>query len=276
MARFKKIVSFVLIMAVMITGSMAMASQTVSAAEQQVASTSAVTKVTTKTTNKSVKMKSKAKVSKVTTKITTKKSSKVISKTSEKKVKQDKTVKTTVKTTFKKNSRTKYIKTTVKTTTKTTTTKYKKETIASIRKAVPKDALNAFDQLGFTIKINGKLDTDGVFSTKSHMIQLKTAKTGVLLHEMGHFISCLKGKAADSQEFKAIYKAEKNKYTGSNKKYVTSTDDEYYAESYRDYIERPATLKKERPRTYTYMKNNAHNITQAEIDAMRELYGSKW
>ncbi len=280
MSSLKKIVTAVLIIAVLVTGSMAVSVETVSAAsDPQVASTKVVTKTTTKTTNKSVKMKSKASKSKVATKITTKKTSKVISKTEEQKVTQDKTVKTTEKTTYTKNSKIKKVKTTVKTTTKTTTVTYKKseeQEIREIRKKVPKDAISAFDQLGFKISINKNLNSTGVFSTEDHAIQLRYASAGVLLHEMGHFISCLQGKTADSEEFIDIYKAEKDKYTGSNKKYVTATNDEYFAESYRDYVEKPGDLKKERPQTYKYMDEHAHDITQEYIDDMKVVYGSGW
>lgn len=276
METFKRIVSVFLIVTIMITGVVTVSSVPAHASVSHDPTTKVVTKVSTKATNNSVKMKSKAKVSKVTTVTTTKKTSKVISKTAEKKVTENKTVKKVVKTTLTKKSNIKKIKTTVTTTIKTSTTTYKQETVNSIKKKVPANVMNAFNELGFTININSKLPNAGNFSTSKHCIQLKTANSSHLLHEMGHFLSCLKDNAAKSDEFVYIYKSEKDKYKGSNKEYIISTNDEYFAESYRDYVENPSKLKKERPKTYTYINKTAAVITPEDISRTKQKYSWAW
>lgn len=278
---FKRIISVLVIVMMITAGVFAAGTQPVSAASSSSGSTvKAVTKVSTKTTNKSVKLKQKAKKSQVVTKTTTKKTKKVLSNTEKKKVVEEKTVKTTTKSTYTKKSKVKKVKTTVKITTKTTTTTYKVKTDAEklkeISKAVPSVLMSAFNKLGFTVKINSKLSTAGNFSTSKHSIQLKTANADHLLHEMGHFLSCLKGNAAQTADFVKIYNVEKGKYSGSNKKYVTSTSDEYFAESYRDYVKQSAALKKQRPQTYNYIKNAVSNISQQDIDSMYQRYSWAW
>ena len=278
---FKRIISVLIIMVVIAAGVFTAGAQQVSAASSSSGSTiKAVTKVSTKTTNKSVKMKEKAKKSRVVTKTTTKKIKKVLSNNEKKKVVEEKTIKTTSKSEYTKKSRIKKVKTTVKTTTKTTTTTYKvksdAEKVREIKKAVPSGVMSAFNELGFTIKLNKSLSTAGNFSTSKHQIQLKTADADHLLHEMGHFLSCLKGSAAQTNEFAKIYKAERSKYAGSNKKYVTSTSDEYFAESYRDYVKQPSSLKKQRPKTYNYIKSITSAISQDDIDSMYQKYSWAW
>lgn len=284
METFKRIVSLVLVCVLMLAGAAAAGTQTaVAATDKAQGTTKVVTKVTAKTTNKSVKMKTAAKQNKVTTKITTKKSSKVLCDTNEKKVVEAKTIKTTVKTTYKKKSKIKKIRTTVKITTKTTTTVYSieekqkdEEIIQEGRDKVTPSVMSAFDELGFEIKVNKELDSSGTFSTDRHDIELKTVTCGVLLHEMGHFLDCLKHHAAETDEFEGIYTSEKNIYTGSNKKYVTSTKYEYFAESYRNYVENPAKLMKERPDTYAYIDSLVKSVSQTDIDYMKAAYGWAW
>lgn len=306
MKKISRIVSVLMIAVMMMTCVGAVTTANVSAATTSQQSTKVATKTTTKTTNKTVKMKKKAKKSKVQTKKQTKTKTKTTN-SSSKKVVVKTTTQTITKTTFKKKSKIKKIKTTVKTTVKTTTTIKDTTTAASentsvnntaaatenkestvtenskvsasiedIRKAVPSDLLNAFDELGFTITINSSVSYQGVFSTKRHLIELRSASSGVLLHEMGHFLAILKNNVDKTDEWKAIYADEKSSYTGSNKAYVTSTCSEYFAESYRDYVEKPSTLKKERPNTYAYVKEAAKNITQDDIDRTYRMYGWAW
>lgn len=295
MKRISRIVSVFLIAIMMATCIGAVTTANVSAATASQETTKVTTKTTTKTTTKKVKMKAKAKKSKTQTKKQTKTTTKTTT-SSLKKVVTKTTKLTTTKTTLKKKSKIKTIKTTVKTTVKTTTTtkntntsstnasstssgtteSVKTPSIDEIRKAVPSNLLNAFDQLKFTITINSSVSYDGVFSTKNHHIELKKADADVLLHEMGHFLSALKCNADDTEEFKAIYKKEKANYQGSNKTYVISTNSEYFAESYKDYVKDPNALKKSRPETYAYVKNMAESITQADIDQAYNRYSWAW
>ena len=106
---------------------------------------------------------------------------------------------------------------------------------SDIKGHVDSKVYDAFVNLGFELKINSKLATTGVFSTKNHNIQLKRGQSSYLLHELGHFVSALKGrngkKIDQSSEFTRIYNEEKSAYVGNNKAYVTQDAAEYFAES---------------------------------------------
>lgn len=224
-----------------------------------------VSKTTTKTTvkksTKSKRLKKKAKRSKTSTKKRTKRNTST-KKYSSKTVKTQKTVLTTTKTITKRKSKKQKIQTTVKTTIRTTTTTRKttpaaKSRVVKIRSIAPRaDAgiLSAFEKGGFKVVINPRVSYSGVFRTASKTIELKSANT-VVYHELGHFVSYRTGRADSTSEFKSIYNAEKKKYTASNKAYVLQSYGEYFAESFKNYTENPSKLKKERPRTYAYVKS---------------------
>lgn len=226
---------------------------------------STISKTTTKTSvkryTKKKKLKKKAKKNKTTTKKKTKRSTST-KKSGSKTIKTQKTVVTTTKTISKKRSKIQRVEITEKTTIKTTTTTPKTSAamptsgIADVRSLAPKikkEILDAFENGGYKVVINPKVSYSGVFRSASKEIELKTANA-VIYHEMGHFVSFKSGRADSTAEFKEIYKAEKGKYTASNKAYVTQTSGEYFAESFKNYTENPSKLKKERPKTYAYIK----------------------
>lgn len=139
---------------------------------------------------------------------------------------------------------------------------------------------NAFNELGFTFKIDSQLKTTGVFSIQNHWIKLKNGRSAYLLHELGHFVSCLKGKNGSkidtSSEFVRIYNTEKNNYVGYNKGYVTRTSSEFFAEAFRDYTDNPIILKKCCPQTYAYMEKMVNSISANDIVNFRNRYGWCW
>lgn len=259
-------------------------------------------KKSTKTTTKKKKLKKAAKKSKTTTK---KKTSK---KTSSKKTASvqtitETTVQTTQKTTTKKKSKVQTIKTTVVTTVKTTETDLGTTTsnssnssssnavanntavatsgfaisnFSDIKGHVDSKVYNAFVDLGFGFKINSSLGTTGVFSVENHNIQLKRGQSSYLLHELGHFVAALKGRADKTSEFANIYNAEKSAYVGNNKAYVTQDAGEYFAESFRDYTENAAALKSQRPKTYSYINGLVSSISDKDVKTFYTAYGWYW
>ncbi len=80
--------------------------------------------------------------------------------------------------------------------------------------------VNAFVELGFTVKYNKNLGYAGVFSVADHAIHLKTRNKTNTLHEMGHFVSRLQNGADETSEFVKIYKSEKKKSTTAHKKVI--------------------------------------------------------
>lgn len=213
--------------------------------------------------------------------------------------------KSTKKTSTKKKSKVQTIRTTVVTTVKTTTQTFGTTTTTTTNNAasvgastavsssgfaiskfsdikghVDSKVYDAFVNLGFEFKINSALATTGVFSTKNHNIQLKRGQSSYLLHELGHFVSALKGrngkKIDQSSEFTRIYNEEKSAYVGNNKAYVTQDTAEYFAESFRDYTENPSALKSQRPETYSYISQMVSSLSSSDVKAFRNAYGWYW
>ena len=202
---------------------------------------------------------------------------------------------TTVKTSTKKKSKIKTIETTIVTTVKTTriTTSspatgtgttggsgFSISKFTDVKGHINPKLYNAFITLGFQFKINPSLSTTGVFSVQQHNIQLKTGRSSYLYHELGHFLSILKGRGGKhidkSSEFISIFNAEKSAYRGNNKAYVTQDTGEYFAESFCDYTENPSVLKQQRPKTYNYINNMVNSISGNDITAFRNTYEWIW
>ena len=115
---------------------------------------------------------------------------------------------------------------------------------------------------------------------QQHNIQLKTGRSSYLYHELGHFLSILKGRGGkyidNSSEFISIFNAEKSAYRGNNKAYVTQDAAEYFAESFRDYTENPSALKSQRPKTYSYISQMVSSLSSSDVKAFRNAYGWYW
>lgn len=253
-------------------------------------------KVTVKTSKKTTTKKKKLKKAAKKTKTTTKK--KTSKKTSTKKSASvqtvtETTVQTTQKTSTKKKSKVQTVQTTVVTTVKTTETNLgittsKSNNAASVTSGfaindfsdikghVDSRVYNAFVNLGFGFKVNSKLGTTGVFSVRNHNIQLKRGQSSYLLHELGHFVAALKGRADQTSEFKKIYNTEKNAYVGNNKAYVTQDAGEYFAESFCDYTENASALKSQRPQTYNYINGLVNSISDKDVSDFYNAYGWYW
>lgn len=244
-------------------------------------------KKSTKTTTKKKTLKKAAKKTKTTTKKKTSKK-KSTKKTATKKKSKVQTIRTTVVTTVKTTTQT--FGTTTTTTTNNAASVGASTAVSSsgfaiskfsdIKGHVDSKVYDAFVNLGFEFKINSALATTGVFSTKNHNIQLKRGQSSYLLHELGHFVSALKGrngkKIDQSSEFTRIYNEEKSAYVGNNKAYVTQDTAEYFAESFRDYTENPSALKSQRPETYSYISKMVSSLSSSDVKAFRNAYGWYW
>lgn len=218
---------------------------------------------------------------KVTTKKTTKRRTTTSQNHSRRKVVNTKVVKTQ-KDYDKKGSKKRTIKTVVQTTIKTTTVELSQmsgvsgTTLRTLGSQADAKILNAFEDLKFKMVIDKNAEATGVFSVKSHKIALQSARSSVLLHELGHFANFLAGDKVGTSEWKSIYNAEKNKYDGYNKAYAIKSASEYFAESYKDYKEHPAALRSKRPRTYQFVKSTIDGITDSDVQNIKDTYGEYW
>lgn len=218
---------------------------------------------------------------KVTTKKTTKRRTTTSQNHSRRKVVNTKVVKTQ-KDYDKKGSKKRTIKTVVQTTTKTTTVELSQmsgvsgTTLRTLGSQADGKILNAFEDLKFKMVIDKNAEATGVFSVKSHKIALQSARSSVLLHELGHFANFLAGDKVGTSQWKSIYNAEKDKYDGYNKAYAIKSASEYFAESYKDYKEHPSALRSKRPRTYQFVKSTIDGITDSDVQNIKDTYGEYW
>jgi hypothetical protein len=248
------------------------------------------TKVTTtsKTTKTTKKVKLKTKSKKTYSK---KSAAKKNTKTSKKKTKAATTTTKTVTTTqmtssFKKGSNINTQVTTKKVTTTTTvvaaatavkTTAAEKTTVA-LSNAAPKltsNVASAYTALNFKIIIDPSVSYSGLFDARSQTITLKTLDDTVY-HELGHFLAFVAGNIDTTSAFQSIYAQEQSKYTAFNKAYVLQNASEYFAESYKNYIQDPAALKASRPQTYAVIEQALAYVTDAQVAKLKLVYGSIW
>ena len=210
---------------------------------------------------------------KVTTKKTTKRRTTTSQNHSRRKVVNTKVVKTQ-KDYDKKGSKKRTIKTT--TVELSQMSGVSGTTLRTLGSQADGKILNAFEDLKFKMVIDKNAEATGVFSVKSHKIALQSARSSVLLHELGHFANFLAGDKVGTSQWKSIYNAEKNKYDGYNKAYATQNAAEYFAESVKDYMLNGAALSSQRPNTYKAIQSALNTVTTARADAILKAYSSIW
>lgn len=152
------------------------------------------------------------------------------------------------------------------------------EGTSAIRTAAPKAdnaLLEAFDELGFTFKVDASYKYTGVFDARTRVIILRYNDDNVY-HELGHFLAFVAGNYDVSSAFKDVYNREKSLYTGRNQAYILKNSSEYFAESYRDYVLNKSELKSQRPLTYGAIETALGRVTDIQIDKIRNYYSGIW
>ena len=210
-------------------------------------------------------------------------------------------VQTTLVSATKKSSNIKTETTTIETTIKTTTTnkpqttaakttttassasgnKMQTVTTVNVRSGAPKadaSVLSAFEKLGFKVEVNPSVSYSGYFSVQSHNITLKRSSGDTLYHELGHFVGWLAGNADTSSEFTAIYNKEKGALKSANYQYLTQNSSEYFAESYKEYVLSPQSLKSARPQTYAFVQKAVNAAAKQNLEGIKQAYtlGGIW
>jgi hypothetical protein len=158
----------------------------------------------------------------------------------------------------------------------TTTTTPSSSEISTLKNSVTPALASAFDQLQFKIVINPNSTYLGYFSTSKHSIELRSVSISTFRHEMGHFLDVLKNMPSRSTTFAGIYAKEKSLYSGSNAAYITSNAQEYFAQSYRNYLENASLLKAERPETYAFVVSQITSISSTDITRTYNQYSWSW
>lgn len=157
-----------------------------------------------------------------------------------------------------------------------TTTSPSAGDLATLKNSVTPALASAFDQLAFAIVINPNSTYLGYFSTSKHSIEMRSVSISTFRHEMGHFLDVLKNMPSRSTDFAGIYAREKSLYTGTNAAYITSNAQEYFAQSYRNYLEDASKLMAERPETYAFVVSQINSISSSDISRTYSQYSWAW
>lgn len=203
--------------------------------------------------SKTAKKKAKSSYKSISKQVSTKKS------TTYNKYRICKTTTTTVTTTksFKKGSK----KYTVqkKTVQKVRTQKYSVQggeiMIQSISKNIPENVVSQFYNDGYKVVVDMACKSSGLFSSKDKQVTLRDSDNWeyVLSHEIGHYLAYVTGGTDNTDEWISIYQKEAGKYSGENPSYAVSTNKEFFASCYAEFILNNANLKATQPETYKYI-----------------------
>lgn len=247
-------------------------------------------KTSTKTTSKKVRMRTASRKS-YTKRLPTKQKSSTKTKKQNKSttVKTQTVVKTATTEKYTRRSKQKVVTQKVTTTVTTTTTvaastqaatgtastssasKYTVTNIASVAPKMDNRVLNAFTKLGFTVKVDSSVSYSGHFDARTRTITMKQMDA-TIYHELGHFLAFMAGNMDTGSKFASVYSSEKGMVTGYNKAYVTQNASEYFAESVKDYMLNPGSLKAQRPNTYKAIEKALSMVTEQQIELYKGFY----
>ena len=247
-------------------------------------------KTSTKTTSKKVRMRTASRKS-YTKRLPTKQKSSTKTKKQNKSttVKTQTVVKTATTEKYTRRSKQKVVTQKVTTTVTTTTTvaastqaatgtastssasKYTVSNIASVAPKMDSRVLNAFTKLGFTVKVDSSVSYSGHFDARTRTITMKQMDD-TIYHELGHFLAFMAGNMDTGSKFASVYSSEKGMVTGYNKAYVTQNASEYFAESVKDYMLNPGSLKAQRPNTYKAIEKALSMVTEQQIELYKGFY----
>ena len=141
---------------------------------------------------------------------------------------------------------------------------------------LPQDLLNKFYADGWGIVITQESLSDmyykGVYNNvmavtdgNIKVIWLSAKEEAIrnsVIHEMGHYLEFTYGFPNNTEEFTAIYKAERKKFKvpGGSAAQARSSSLEYFAEAFQEYFLHPDSLLENTPLTYQYMANYVTNF----------------
>lgn len=149
--------------------------------------------------------------------------------------------------------------------------KYTVTNIASVAPKMDNRVLNAFTKLGFTVKVDPSVSYSGHFDARTRTITMKQMDD-TIYHELGHFLAFMAGNMDTGSKFSSVYSSEKGMVTGYNKAYVTRNASEYFAESVKDYMLNPGSLKAQRPNTYKAIGKALSMVTEQQIELYKGFY----
>ena len=139
---------------------------------------------------------------------------------------------------------------------------------------LPDNVLDAFVELGFTVKVVHGKDYDGWFNIKKRVIEIPSVEEiDTLYHEMGHFVAFASGNTDMTRRFRVIYNSEKNLYTWSKPQLAARNVSEYFAESVREYLENTNAFRQACPKTAKAIRAAMKKITPSQVDLLKRRFG---
>lgn len=190
------------------------------------------------------------------------------------KVRQKTILKKATVTAYRKDSQTKAITTSTKKTVTSYVYRKNPQKLPSLKDVAPRaDAslLEAFASLGYRLQVDPSYSFWGHIDAASRTLKLKKADDTVY-HELGHFLAFLSGNADQTTRFQGIYRKEKDRYKGYDKSYVLQNSQEYFAQSYKEYVLNQSKLMRERPRTYQAIQKALMGITEDRLRRLQAFY----
>lgn len=148
----------------------------------------------------------------------------------------------------------------------------------STEKVLPSYVIESLRQHHYTFSIVGKKALDhfsqdisaehtvsGIHDLDNRRIVVSDTSAVVVLHEIGHFVSCSFQKVngenlTQTKEWRGIYNSEKSKYvseTGFEEikdVYAATSPNEFFAECFQQYYLIPGTLAKNCPKAYSFVQ----------------------
>ena len=125
---------------------------------------------------------------------------------------------------------------------------------------VGKKALDHFSQ-----DLSAEHTVSGIHDLDNRKIVVSDTSAVVVLHEIGHFVSCsfqkVKGEnLTQTKEWREIYYAEKGKFVSKTgfeevkEIYAATSPNEFFAECFQQYYLAPSTLAKNCPKAYNFVQ----------------------
>ena len=138
---------------------------------------------------------------------------------------------------------------------------------------IPENVLDAFLNLGFTVKVAPGKDYDGWFNIRKKAIEIRsTEDLDALYHEMGHFIAFASGNVDMTTSFQDIYHIEKSKYAWSNPRIAVRNASEYFAESVKEYLKNRSSFGKACPETADTVRKAIKSITPEQVKLLKNNF----
>lgn len=115
----------------------------------------------------------------------------------------------------------------------------------------------------FKVEGYDKISGLTVYEEKNIYVEARsTAIKSSLIHEIGHAIDSSSGFISQNNDFNDIYKNEQNSFVESGNEdssYGTTSNIEYFAESFNQFIQYPQQQNENTPETFKYMENLVEN-----------------